>query len=274
VQEERLLEPFPAVVGEKEGASQVKGGLAEDGILTVGGIGIGGHELAGGFGIGERASAAAGGDFEHQPGGLAFDDSFARHRRFTVAIGFREIFLNGKILVGERMRQFVNERGVAHVNRGPIGDEKLFAVKIVKSGGLLGEQIDGGLLQVEVGRGKTELFERDFFGADFIGFDGLPDLLLQVFVDLIAGNQLEGQLAANAKTGYGGQFPEDGIDFRGGRNARGGGLPGGSGQKLRAQRTRGAQLPGEGFRSEGAAPSGLCTERGEENEQQDGDGAA
>ena len=86
----------------------------------------------------------------------------------------------------------MDEGGIPHIHRRPIGDEELLAVKIIKGSGLFGQQIDSGLLQVKIRRSKPELLERDLFRADFVRFDGFFDLLFQVFVDLIARDQFKG----------------------------------------------------------------------------------
>ncbi len=66
------------------------------------------------------------------------------------------------------MREFVDQRHIAHIHGGPIGNEELLPFEIVKCSGLFGQKIDGGLSQIEIRRRKSELLERGFFGANLV----------------------------------------------------------------------------------------------------------
>jgi hypothetical protein len=121
--------------------------------------------------------------------------------------------LNGEVLIRESMRELVNQRGISHIYRSPIGDEQLFSFEVVKCRCLFGQEIDRRLLEIEARGGETELLQGRLFRTHLFGLDRLFDLLSDVLIDLLPRYEGEGQLFANTKTGDVGELLEDGVDF-------------------------------------------------------------
>ena len=123
-----------------------------------------------------------------------------RERILAIVRSFVEKSLDGEILIGQRVREFVNQGHVAHIDGRPVGNEKLLSFEIVKGRGLFGQQVDGGLLQIEIRRREPELLQRGFFRANLIRLDGVHfDLLLDVSIYLVAGDQGERKLFPDAE---------------------------------------------------------------------------
>ncbi len=63
-----------------------------------------------------------------------------------------------KILIGKRMRQLMNQRGLLHGRRSPVGQIQALLVIVVKCRGLLCKQINCGFLEIKILRNKAEFF--------------------------------------------------------------------------------------------------------------------
>src|SRR5207247_11121787 len=85
----------------------------------------------------------------------------------------------------------------------PIGQGQLLLVVVVKCGGLLGEQIDGRFLEIEIRRNEANFLQRDLFGAHLLRLDGFFDPVFEKLVDFVLGDQVvaDGLLSLHSGTG-------------------------------------------------------------------------
>ena len=185
VQEYRLLKLLAIVVGEHEGSSQIQRRVVEHGIGGRLRVIVACQKFPRGLWFRQASAVPAAPPL---PTSARMPDLPPRpHGRVMTRCCQAPCceFLNGKVLIGKSVRQFMNQGNIAHVHGGPVGDEKLLPLEIVKGGGLFGEKIDRGLFQIEIGRNKAEFLQSVVSSrADFIGLHRPPDLLFEVIVHL------------------------------------------------------------------------------------------
>ena len=84
-------------------------------------------------------------------------------------------------------------------------------VVIVEGGGLLGEQLDGALGEVEIGRDQAELLQGQLLGADLLRLGNLLHPLVQEVVDLFLGDEVAGNGVMQLHPGDLGELDGDAI---------------------------------------------------------------
>ena len=94
------------------------------------------------------------------------------------------------MLVGKSVREFVDERELLHVLGRPRGEVQFARLKVVERGGLLGQNVDELLFEVEVIADESEKLEKQFVEADLFGGSFFGDSGLDKLADFVTSDQL------------------------------------------------------------------------------------
>ena len=118
------------------------------------------------------------------------------------------------MLVRQSVGKFVDQRGV--LPAGFTHDVQAPGAVVVKRGCLLGQQVYGGALQVEVPGNQPELLESDFLGAQVLGLHRLAHPLFYVAAELLPVHGVVAHLVELPETGDLGELAHHAAELEGG----------------------------------------------------------
>ena len=131
----------------------------------------------------------------HQPGRLSLHDGLPGGGGIVAAQTLLNVFGEMKMLVRQCVRQFVDQRDTLLIAFArALQHEQLLLVVVVKSRGLLRQQVERALAQVVIGRDQPQHLEGQFFGVQVGGLHGLVEALFQIVMELVLGDQSVGHL--------------------------------------------------------------------------------
>ncbi|MEJ7607500.1 MAG: hypothetical protein WKF37_14850 [Bryobacteraceae bacterium] len=94
------------------------------------------------------------------------------------------------MLIGQRVREFMNHQ---HRLRGRVAgfhQEKFFAPVVVKGRGLFGEQVNCTFHQLVIGGHESEAFQYKLLDADLIRLHFLLNALFQILSELLFSDRV------------------------------------------------------------------------------------